>query len=247
MNKITVVKDKILIELEQSGLMVQEHTIEVQQDAELLLVVTDSTANFTFHIEEGKKLDLSIKSQNSENTLYYELKKNSILCTHHLALDCTDQIDARLLGEESNLEYHYSTMNRKTSALHMTIDHAKSNTQSNVQNHGVNLKDQNLLFDITGRIPKSSHGCICNQDNKILTMQKGHSRIEPKLLIENHDVEANHAAYLGQFKEEELFYLMSRGISKEKCYELLLEGFLLNHDPVDRDTHDWFFRFMIEK
>ena len=66
-------------------------------------------------------------------------------------------------------------------------------------------------------------------------MNDGNSKIWPNLLIDNFDVNANHAAYIGKFKEEDLFYIMSRGISRKKAYKLLLSGFLLNTDSIDKE------------
>lgn len=55
------------------------------------------------------------------------------------------------------------------------------------------------------------------------------STICPNLLIDNYDVDSNHAAYIGKFKDEMMFYMMSRGISREVAYRLLLQGFLVNN------------------
>ena len=64
-------------------------------------------------------------------------------------------------------------------------------------------------------------------------MENGKSTICPNLLIDNYDVISNHAAYIGKFKDEILFYMMSRGISVQVAYRLLLNGFLVNTDSID--------------
>ena len=65
-------------------------------------------------------------------------------------------------------------------------------------------------------------------------MDNGRSTILPILLIDNYDVDSNHAAYIGKFKDEVMFYMMSRGISREVAYRLLLNGFLINTDSIDK-------------
>ena len=55
------------------------------------------------------------------------------------------------------------------------------------------------------------------------------------LLIDNYDVVSNHAAYIGKFKDELLFYMMSRGISRDSAYHLLLNGFLIQSDSISFD------------
>ena len=71
-------------------------------------------------------------------------------------------------------------------------------------------------------------------------MNNGKSTICPNLLIDNYDVNSNHAAYIGKFSEEKLFYLMSRGISSQEANRLLLNGFLINSDSIDLHEIDLF-------
>ena len=73
---------------------------------------------------------------------------------------------------------------------------------------------------------------------KIIVMNDNKSKIEPNLFIDEYDVEASHGAYIGKFDEEELFYLNSRGLDENKCYELLINGFLLNEFNITDDVKD---------
>ena len=66
-------------------------------------------------------------------------------------------------------------------------------------------------------------------------MSDGKSTICPNLYIDNYDVDSNHSAYIGKFRDEAMFYLMSRGISLENSYRLLLNGFLINTDSIEYD------------
>ncbi len=54
------------------------------------------------------------------------------------------------------------------------------------------------------------------------------SRIEsePKLEILNNDVQASHSATIGYLSANQLYYLMSRGLTLKKAIELLQRGFL---------------------
>ena len=66
-------------------------------------------------------------------------------------------------------------------------------------------------------------------------MKDNHANIKPNLIIDNNEIEANHSAYIGTFKEDEMFYLMSRGINKKNCYKLLLKAFLLNNMQIESE------------
>ncbi len=48
----------------------------------------------------------------------------------------------------------------------------------------------------------------------------------PELEIECNEVKASHAASVGRIDEEQIFYLMSRGLSKKEAEELIIEAFL---------------------
>ncbi|MFP4628105.1 MAG: Fe-S cluster assembly protein SufD [Halobacteriales archaeon] len=47
----------------------------------------------------------------------------------------------------------------------------------------------------------------------------------PKLIINNHDTEASHSATVGQVDEEDLFYMVSRGMDRRTARNQLVEGF----------------------
>lgn len=48
----------------------------------------------------------------------------------------------------------------------------------------------------------------------------------PLLLIDENDVQAGHAASVGRVNEQQMYYLMSRGLSKEVAQRLVIRGFL---------------------
>ena len=53
--------------------------------------------------------------------------------------------------------------------------------------------------------------------------------IKPNLLIRNYDTFSNHAAYIGEFSKEKMFYLESRGINSKDATRILMEGFLIGN------------------
>jgi Fe-S cluster assembly scaffold protein SufB len=63
-------------------------------------------------------------------------------------------------------------------------------------------------------------------DHVLLLDPKAQARAVPKLKIETNDVKASHSASVSRIHPEDLFYMMSRGISKEEAREMYVEGFL---------------------
>lgn len=159
----------------------------------------------------------------------YNIEGNVLLKVYHYNIDSNTKIMINLNSELSEVEYHYSTINYKDNNFQIVINHNKNNTVSNIYNHGVNILNNSLHFDIHGVIPKNIENCICNQENQIINLKDGNSTILPILLIDNYNVSSSHSAYIGKFKEDILFYLMSRGINKDTATKMLIEALLINN------------------
>ena len=53
------------------------------------------------------------------------------------------------------------------------------------------------------------------------------------LLVNNYDTISNHSCYIGHFKEEEMFYLKSRGLNEKETERLLAKAFLLSNMDIN--------------
>ncbi len=60
----------------------------------------------------------------------------------------------------------------------------------------------------------------------LLLGEKSRAVVVPELEIQTNEVKAGHAASIGRIDEEQLFYLMSRGLSKSEATKLLVKAFL---------------------
>ena len=176
---------------------------------------------------------LYVLDNNKNKNYKYDIDEDTII--YHYSINSSSKVDINLIKEDIKLDYYFNTINYDDNKFSINVNHKSNNTHSEVYNHGINMNTNKLTFDVIGIVPKEFSKCICNQDNQIINMDNGKSTILPKLLIDNFDVDSNHAAYIGKFKDEYLFYLMSRGISREKSYKLLLNGFLINSDSIEID------------
>ncbi len=173
-------------------------------------------------------------NDNNQNQKYkYNIEEDTII--YHYSINSSCEVDIDLVKEGVTLHYYYNNINYDDNRFTIIVNHLVSNTHSEVYNHGVNVFKNKLTYDVFGIVPKSSSKCICNQDNQIINMVNGKSTICPNLVIDNFDVDSNHSAYIGKFKDEYLFYLMSRGISLDNSYKLLLNSFLVNSDSIEYD------------
>ena len=83
----------------------------------------------------------------------------------------------------------------------------------------------------------NAHGTDAQQSNKNLLLSND-ARIDtkPQLEIYNDDVKCAHGATVGQIEEEELFYLLTRGLPPTLAKNLLTYGFaeeVINKIEID--------------
>ena len=60
----------------------------------------------------------------------------------------------------------------------------------------------------------------------LLLDDKSRATVEPLLEIKANEVKAGHAASVSKIDEEQVLYLMSRGVSREEAEEQIIEGWL---------------------
>lgn len=111
--------------------------------------------------------------------------------------------------------------------LNVMSDHKVGNTFGRVVIRGV--AENGARVKVTGiiKIDKQAQGVDDFLEMRLLLLDsKSLAQAEPQLEIEANEVKASHAATVGQIDGETLFYLESRGITKEIAKEMVVEGFL---------------------
>ena len=105
--------------------------------------------------------------------------------------------------------------------------HKAENTRANIHIRGV-VKDE-AEAKISGRLKifKGAQKTNSFLTEKVLILSdKARAEVVPDLEIEADDVKASHAATVGKIDEEQVFYLMSRGLKKQQAEDIIVEGFL---------------------
>ena len=106
-------------------------------------------------------------------------------------------------------------------------------TDGYILKHGVMRENASSVFNGIGYIKHGGTKSIANQESRVLMLsENARGDANPILLIDEDDVEAGHAASVGRVDPEQLYYLMSRGISQTEAERLVIHGFL---DPVVRE------------
>ena len=207
MNKINV-KDKSL-HLDNNVFLLEindpiDLEINVDKDRDAKLVIT-GFSDYNIKINVLENATITINSLNINNSSNIEIN----------------------LYQNANIIYNHSVSSNTDSVNQFIINHKESNSNSLINNNGVNLGDNKLFFQIDGIVPKNLKNITCNQSSKIINFNNGNSKIIPNLIIDSNDIIANHSSYIGEIEEDELFYLLSRGIKEDKIKDLIYKAVLL--------------------
>lgn len=116
--------------------------------------------------------------------------------------------------------------------LTTNVYHNVPNTSNNILARGVMKDNSSAVHHGLIRIEKPAFKTASFLESHSLLLSEGASSNPiPSLIIENNDVRATHGASVGQIDADKMFYLESRGISREDAERLIVEGFF---DPVIR-------------
>lgn len=110
-------------------------------------------------------------------------------------------------------------------------------TDAQLLAHGVMKDSASSIFNGIAKIEHGSTKSNSEQTERVLMLsEKARGDANPILLIDEDDVTAGHAASVGRMDPIQLFYLMSRGISKKEAERLIIHGFLapvVNELPIE--------------
>ncbi|MEQ1643337.1 MAG: Fe-S cluster assembly protein SufD [Pyrinomonadaceae bacterium] len=137
-------------------------------------------------------------------------------------------IDVKFTAEsgEAWVDGLYMLNGEQHSDTHSIIDHTVPNCKSHQNYKGVLNDNSRGVFNGKVFVRENAHGTDAQQSNKNLLLSND-ARVDtkPQLEIFNDDVKCAHGATVGQLEEEELFYLLTRGLPEVLAKNLLTYGF----------------------
>ncbi|MRG85158.1 Fe-S cluster assembly protein SufD [Salinibacillus xinjiangensis] len=134
-----------------------------------------------------------------------------------------------LMGDNSYAEAKAVSVGRGDQKQNFVanITHFGKFSEGYILQHGVMKDDANSIFSGIGKIEHGAMKSDAQQESRVLMLSQGaRGDANPILLIDEDDVTAGHAASVGRVDPVQLYYLMSRGISKAEAERLIIHGFL---------------------
>lgn len=113
--------------------------------------------------------------------------------------------------------------------------------ESNLDTYGIASGAAELAFLNVGYIKKGAMKTIINQHiTGIILSEAAQIEGNPVLYIDENDVVANHGTAIGSIDDDQLYYLMSRGLSLEESRKLVMMGYMnpflaaLGSEPIGK-------------
>lgn len=248
MNKIIIDKN-VLTSYEDNNLLIKDNKIVFKRNGDYTLEYVDSDS-----IELGIELldDVVVKLFvfSKDNCLkvrnHYQLGKNSnlIIFKFYYNKMVNENIIVDLNGENSLLSYNFSSISKRIEEYHIVVNHNHNKVNSKISNKCIGLDGSKIKLQIDSILDKGNVDCVMDQNSRILTLGDVDATIVPNMFIEEDSVEARHGSVVGRIRPEEIFYLMSRGISEEEAITLLIKGFIFSNLVVDMDERARIFQII---
>ncbi|MCM3722758.1 Fe-S cluster assembly protein SufD [Solibacillus isronensis] len=161
------------------------------------------------HAERDAKIDWALGLMTNSDTIY--------------------ENTTNLIGDNSTSDFKMVTVGSGDQKLNFTtlIRQWGKNSDGQILKHGVMKDSSQSIFNGIGHIMHGGTKANAEQESRVLMLSEGaRGDANPILLIDEDDVTAGHAASVGRVDPTQLYYLMSRGISKAEAERLVIHGFL---------------------
>lgn len=220
--------NRIIIDEGLKGASLENDTlkVDIKQDGDYL--ITDFSKKYVININNCNINILSILENCFNTDIKLNINSSSVVYSL-ISYNAMDQnILVNLNNESSKIEIYNSILSINRQKCDINILHNSKNTESNVYNCAATMGDGSVIFNVVSKVFKGMKNSKVNQDSKIISLNSScDNKINPILLIDEYDTLAKHSAFIGKFKEEEVFYMQTRGLRKKQAYDLILKGFLI--------------------
>ncbi len=220
-------------------------------------LVIDTSENYLLE-DDLKDIEIIVKSgvdasiltynKNDQINLKITVEKDANFSAYHIIESTNDyeiKEDIKLINEGANARVMAIMLATNDAAINskISIFHDTKNTTSELLTYAVVRNNTNIVIDNNAYIKKGSANSNARQSAKGLSLSKKASiLVNPNLFIDEYDVMASHGVAMGSINKDDLFYLMSRGLTKEEASNMVIMGLI---EPVLRaiDNEEYANRF----
>ena len=110
--------------------------------------------------------------------------------------------------------------------------HAAPNTSSKIVSKSISKDGGKTTYRGLVRVDEGAHGCKSHvQCDALILDEDSVSKTLPYMEVGERDAQIGHEATVSKIADEQIFYLMSRGLSEEQAMGMVVNGFI---EPITR-------------
>lgn len=201
----------------------------------VLQAEAETTVDIKVNMLENTELDLyqfvqiqNVNMLNLNNTINFNTHaKLNLRNVFSASTDFTYQLDANFLESFSQADVLSININHQhvKHRLSFLANHLVEDTSSEFKVYHIAKNDSETYVKTNGTIKRNAKRTSAQHNTKgIIIDKKSIIQADPLLMIDEYDVVAGHGASIGDLDESEIFYLMSRGLTKEESERMIISG-----------------------
>lgn len=234
---------KIIYNFDDNNLnLINQIEIIANNDANVTIVYKSNTSNKCLHngiiktiINENAKLNINIVNLLNEKSDNFEAIENTLKANSKLKYTIID------IGGKTSVSNYYSNIigenaDNDLKSIYLGIDNQRKDINYIAELRGIKT---NIDIDVQGALRDSAKknfkgtidfkkGCKKAKGNEneycMLLSDKAKSIALPMLLCTEDNVEGNHSTASGKIDNNQLFYIMSRGLSYKEAVKLIVKA-----------------------
>ena len=200
------------ISLNNETIELVDNDLEITIDGVCKLYIINKSYNLVINLCDNSKLDVyDFNVTNTNNSLVINQSNNT----------------------EFNYYHSFKIDGDKLLDIKAYINGNKNINKINI--YGISNGYANILVD--GIVKQGSKDNVLDENIKVLTIG-GKCFTKPMMHINVKECIANHNTAISNVREDEIFYLMSKGITRDKAVELISDGYLYglykDHDFLEK-------------
>jgi Fe-S cluster assembly protein SufD len=215
MNKLLLDKDYYHFKDEELNIIITKKNITIEIDGNVK--IND--------LESKEDINLNIKVNDNSSLIYNKYNKN--LSNSNIIID---------VNNNTNVRFNQSAYNELEGNFKVNANILGSNNNTTINFYGVTNQKGKMIVDATGDVKKNLKNNDMLENVRILALNEEQNIILPNLLVSSNEVVINHNATLSSLNEDYLFYLESKGLTKEDASNLIYRGFLTSKLEIDDET-----------
>ncbi len=207
MNKIVMDKEYYHLDNENLNIKITKRNISLEISGNVKINDFDT-------IED---INLSIVLNDNSKLIYNKFNKdiNSV------------NVDIKV-NNNCYLEFNQSVYNCIEGKFKINTKILGNNSDSKINFYGVTNHCGNIIVDVTGDVKDNIKDNNMLENVRLLSLNDAKNVILPNLLVSSNDVIVNHNATISKIDDDYLFYLTSKGLSKESAINLIYKGFIFS-------------------